>query len=322
MRIRKFRFIFAGVMVRICNRDSRIGFPKQRPLRGVLPHSKSFNLLALAACLAALSGCEIFGGADIGNDTVEREYVDSSNFTISIVERCSITESSGGSISGIHFFLYDGDGLKQLEHDWTEEGMTEEINFRSSKKDKIVVAVANCPHEFDISKLGRFEAIEHLQMSFVDDDCVSPVMSGVCAVSPLIRSELVLKPLMGRIILEGITNNMSGYKRLEDPRVFLTGASEKVELLRNDGFHTSEFLEGRDFTTALPCDVGMFPQHPGTEMFCYPDDSTDGITLVLECEIKGKTRCFEKNVSPIGRNETKRVEFTIESEDRFYWNVY
>lgn len=255
-------------------------------------------------------------------EDVEREYVDSSNFTISVRERCNISESTGSSISEIHFFIYDGDGLRMLEHEWSENSNPGIVSFRSSKKDKTVAAVANCPHRFDVSKLVRFGALEQLEIKFTDDDSARPIMSGVCTVSPAGASELVLKPLMGRIVLEEVTNNMSGYKRLEDPRIYLKGISECVEVLRNDGFHTSEFLTDTLIQAKLPCDVGMFPQHPGTELFCYPDDSEDGITLVLECEIKGKTRSFEKTVSPIGRDATKRVEFTIESEDKYSWNIY
>ena len=322
MQVKKFGDSFASVMVRICRPGGRSGFPTQRPLRGTLPQTKSFNLLAFAACLSALSGCEIFGGADSGTGPVESEYADSSNFTISVVERSNISESSGSNISEVHFFIYDGEELKMLEREWTESSNPGTVSFRSSKKDKIVVAIANCPRRLDISKLARFEAIEQLRILFMDDDNVTPVMSGCCTVSPAITAELVLRPLMGRVVLEEVSNNMTGYKRLEDPRIYLKGASESVEVLRNDGFHTSEFLSDTIVRANLPCDVGMFTQHPCTELFCYPDDSPDGITLVLECEIKGKTRSFEHTVSPIGRNSTKRVDFTIDSEDSCSWKVY
>jgi len=304
-------------------RDGRNLISIQRSLRCVL-HKPSaiFGMLAYVA-VPAMSSCELLGGIGKAVDEQVKETVDSSNFTIRLVDCCQICNDSRGKILTTDIFVYGSGGTKNLEHYWREEGMPDEIYFRSSKEDKIVVAVANSPYVFNTKTVERYDSVGSIEFRRDEDDTVNPIMTGECIVEAASSSVIKLKPMMGRIVVTEVSNTMSQYRRLEDPRILLLNSNACIQAFQEDGFYPTETEEETE-KVALPCDVGMFTQYPCTEIWCYPDDGEGAnvTTLVLECEIKGNTCRFPVNVTPVRRNMTRTVEYRVDSEKKFSATVY
>ena len=152
-------------------------------------------------------------------------------------------------------------------------------------------------------------------------------MSAFCSLEPESAGHLSLTPLMSRVQLCEIGNTMKGYVRLEDPRVYLENMNSSAEVMRTMGFRPSEMLEGKR-PQPLPYDIGIFVQHPMTELFCYPNDSegsavgTPLTRLVLECEIKGKTCRFPVELEGLGRNKTLHIDISVSGPEHYDSKVY
>ena len=108
---------------------------------------------------------------------------------------------------------------------------------------------------------------------------------------------------------------------------FLENLNPDAEVLREGGFRPSSIIE-TGAKTSLPYDIGVFAQHPETEVFCYPNDSseatigTPGTKLVLECEIKGEIARFKIDLPAIRRNSTTTVDITVSGKEDFESKVY
>jgi hypothetical protein len=151
-------------------------------------------------------------------------------------------------------------------------------------------------------------------------------MSGQCEVASGTGRQLTLSPLLARIKLGEISNSMSGYVRLENPRIRLDNMNAWAELLRTNGFRPSELIE-KPPSKPLPYDIGIFSQTPGTELYCYPNDSpldagTPATVFVLECEISGATCSFSISLPSVGRNTTTRIDVSVSGPDSFESKVY
>jgi hypothetical protein len=97
-------------------------------------------------------------------------------------------------------------------------------------------------------------------------------------------------------------------------------------ILRQQDFRPAELIDATPWT-ALPCDVGYFPQEPRLSLWCYPNDTPESIlgtprpSLEFECRIGGETCSFEVPLPPLPRGCTKEVALTIDGPDEFHYII-
>lgn len=251
---------------------------------------------------------------------------DTSRFTV----RFRVSDATADTlrhISHTDIFVYDADGLRELLVSRSYDFLPDSAVFFCPAKTVTVVAVANSPRGFNTSALERFDSIELLTYRFEEDSPERPVMSGQKNVAAGGSGYLSLTPLLCRVMVGEVSNKLKGYVRLEDPRIFLENMNATAEALRSEGFHPSEMVSAPP-VRSLPYDIGIYTQTPGTELFCYPNDSaeatigTPATEFVFECEISGETHRFRTALPAIRRNSTLRVDVTVTGETTFEYRIY
>lgn len=250
---------------------------------------------------------------------------DSCSFTVSFKIQDNLSDTLRRP-RRLDLFSYSADGLKELLDVRKYDNLPDSVLLYGSRADRIIVAIANSRLEFNTDALTRFDSIELLVWDFGQDSPSAPVMSGICEIGADSKAVITLTPLMARVQLGEISNSMKGYVRLENPRLYLENMNGSAELLRTVGFRPSETVADPPHTP-LPYDIGIYPQNPGTEVFCYPNDSpgtigTPATALVLECEINGTTRSFSTPIPSLERNSTTRIDISVSGPESFESRIY
>ena len=252
--------------------------------------------------------------------------VDSSSFTV----RFAVADRSADTLRPVRrldVFAYDADGLHELILTRRYGFLPDSLLLYGPVTGMTVVAVANSPVGFNSEALGRYDSIELLTYRFEDDSPAAPLMSGVASVGADRSAIVSLTPMMSRVVLGEVCNELKNYVRLEDPRITLENMNASAELLRTKGFYPSETV-AEPQVKRLPYDIGIFPQRPGTELFCYPNDSQDATigtpatVFVFECEIRGATRRFRIPLPSLKRNSTTYVYLTVTANEELESKVY
>lgn len=226
------------------------------------------------------------------------------------------------------YSLSDQKGL-ELHAGFDDSSSVHTLELQEGEKE--IVAIVNSPYSFNDQALGKLESLEQVQFNFKDDDPLAPAMSGKASLSvcPDTESEIGIgvTPLFCTIVLSEASNNLTNYRRLENPRVFLRNLNPKAEILRESGFRPSENIdEGQ--RTPLPCDVGFYTQHPGTTLYCYPNETPENMLgsprteLVLECEIRDTTRQFTVELPPLSRSSVHSVAITVDEAQEYSYRVF
>lgn len=277
----------------------------------------------MPACL--ISSCSI-RQEDINEVEDVSVKVDSCWFTLDFSIDNKITDSLL-TVRRLDVLVYDADGIGSLESWKTCYGIPENLMIKGSRRTKTVVALANSPRSLSRRAIDRYDSIELLSYEFSEDSPEEPLMSGSCSMSPDSPGHISLTPLMSRVQLCEISNLMTGWVRLEDPRIYLRNVNPAAEVMRVSGFRPAE-VEDTPVRQQLPYDIGAFSQHPGTGVYCYPNDSPDATigtprtSLVLECEIKGETCRFPVELESIARNTTVHVDITVSGPGTYESKVY
>lgn len=297
------------------NHSGRCLFHFRRPSgSALLQPLLLFSLLLTTAPACLITSCRPAGSDTLPVDNVDVQP-DTSKFLLG-VEIISALADSMPTVRHLDLLIYEEDGLRSLETWMRLNEIPDTISFTGTKRSKTVVAIANSPRSFNRSAVERFENLEQLCYDFSEDSPDAPIMSGLCSLLPERRGTVTVSPIMSRVELSGISNTMKGYARLEDPRIYLENMNAYAEVLRTSGFRPSDMLEGVQ-KQRLPYDIGLFTQHPGTSLFCYPNETPEGTVgaprtvFVLECEIAGKTYTFPVELASLGRNKTLHVEMSI-----------
>ena len=257
---------------------------------------------------------EVFVPADSSSFTVRFKIDDRSSDTLRPIRRLDV-------------FAYDADGLHGLVQSRRYGYLPDSLVLYGPVTGMTVVAVANSPSDFNKDALGRYDSIELLTYRFEDDSPQAPLMSGQCSVGADRRAVITLAPMLSRIVLGEVSNGLRNYVRLEDPRITLEGMNASAELLRTSGFYPSETVADPP-VRRLPYDIGIFPQCPGTELFCFPNDSEEATignpatVFVFECEIRGLTRRFCVPLPSLKRNTTTFVDITITANEELESRIY
>ena len=233
--------------------------------------------------------------------------------------------ADGYPVRTLDLFIYGADGLRSLERQVTLEEPQDTLLLPTLPGEKILVGIANSQRRFNSKALERYDAMEKLMFNFADDDPKYPVLGGCCTTEDH-DGEIILEPLLCRIVLEKVCNTMDDYDLLEEPQVRLRDLPDAAEILREDGFRPTELISD-GLWAMLPYDVGYFPQEPGIELWCYPNDTPEDVlgvprpTLEFQCLIRGQRCSFEVPLPPLPRGCTKKVEITIDGPGSFRYKI-
>ncbi len=231
----------------------------------------------------------------------------------------------GQPVRRLDLFCYSDAGTQPLEVYRRFDNPPDTLILTAPKGRKRLVAIANSPHSFNLVALGRYDTIRQLSFGFSDDDPAAPILGG-CADGAAPDAVLRLTPLLCRITLASVANTMDGYELLEDPRVRLRDLPDEAEILRTEEFRPSQLIDAGTWT-ALPFDVGYFPQQCGIDLWCYPNDTPEDIlgtprpSLEFECRIRGESCTFEVPLPPLPRACTKEVELIINGPGDYHYRI-
>ena len=230
------------------------------------------------------------------------------------------------SVRRLDLFIYSAGGTRPLEHHLRYDALPEEaFGLPTLPGEKILVGIANSPHDFNLNALARYDAMEQLAFLFSDDDPAFPVLGGR-TVTVSNAGEVRLTPLLCRVRLSAVSNSMDGYELLEDPAVRLCDMPNAAEILREKDFRPTELIDS-EVWTPLPYDVGFFTQEPGIELWCYPNDTPEttlGVprpTLEFRCRIRGGNCSFQVPLPPLPRASSVDVELTIDGPGSLRYKV-
>ena len=218
-------------------------------------------------------------------------------------------------------FVYSDGKMKKLEGFAHLESASDSASFLLPVGDKIAVCIANSGRQFNAEALGSYDSMEILRLYYSDEVKGAPMMRGTavcCAGDTLgIKAE---SPLCS-VELTSVEHSFPGYKRLEDPVVYVEKANAFVEALRFDSFIPSETVSDTSgmrglMWDRLPCDIGMYPQYPGTILQFYPNESALTPTvLVVEGKMTDGAKCrFTANLPLMSCGDF--VEAQLEIEDK------
>lgn len=287
---------------------------------GILPH----GILIISTTLAMLLTMSAF--------TVSCSVIESIFGEAEVTSGISFRKDGDWQVDSVDLFIFRDEEIRTLEYhcrlpyrDPSVESVSDTV--RLSKGMKVAVAAANLKGIPDESKLESYETMELMRSEYIYDDPERPVMSGITVFRAGDGCEVDLRPLLCTIILSEVNNNITGYRRLEDPRCYLENVNADAELFRETGFRPTEIIN-RTQAVPLPCDVGLYTQYPSSHLYCYPNDSqestvgTPRTNFVLECEINGVTRCFSTELPPLARGCSHTVELTVNSPEDYRFRVF
>lgn len=276
---------------------------------------RHLHLLALTSVSAFLTFCAktesgIPADTEETNITIKENTSNRINSVITVI----------GKYDSADIFIYrDSDGILEFHHhSYSHEG----INVELWPGDYTAVTVTDSPYAFDCDALKSFDSIELLEYHISDDSRPVPISSAVTSFQAGDSVSIKVGALRSTVILQEITNNLGGYTRLEDPRIYLENANLQAEILRSSGFRSQE--PGLSTPAKpLPYDIGIYTQHPAIELYCYPNDSeeasqtTPRTIFVFECEIQGQSYRFPYTLPPLHRGEVTNLSLSIDSEKEY-----
>ena len=263
------------------------------------------------------------------NGMTEADEMRTDTMEVVIRTKASWAEDRTPPIERLDIFIYGYGGLRQLESHVTLKGGGSERSdtLRCTVGRKIIVAIANSPLEFNLTALAKMDGMELLNYKSEDDSPEVPVMSASTEADAGNAVEMTLKPLMCRVRLAEISNTMAGYRLIEEPQVYLCDCNPAAEALRQKDFRPKE-PSPDTVKVPLPYDIGVFTQHPGTELFCYPNDTPENIlgsprtSMGLECRIDGKKAVFEFPLPPLKRAACVDVSISVDGPDSYTCSVW
>lgn len=238
----------------------------------------------------------------------------------------SILSIKGFTETADIFIYRDSDGTLEwhgrIRASGNGKAGSDSINVYLWPGDYTAVAITDSPMEPNCSALNSYDSIELLSYDIREDSRSFPVKSCITQFRAGTNPVLDPAPLRSEVRLQDVTNGLQGYVLLESPRIFLENANCRAEVLRSEGFRPQE--TGLSTGPAyLPHDIGLYTQHPGTVLYCYPNDSesvsqtTPRTVFVFECEMAGNTVRFTFTLPPLHRGEIINVSLSIDSENEY-----
>lgn len=236
-----------------------------------------------------------------------------------------------GEFRQADILLYDNSELRVLvAHSTVKSHRTA---FELAPGDYTVVAIANLHGELVEDAIRRYESIETLCYRYCDEDPAAALTSATSLVSAGGCCRLLLQPLLCEVEILSIERDFAGAMagfRAEDVRLYLANVNSKAEPLRQTGFRPSEMLNCGGFCqddldsmrfpsmlcTDLGCDIGHFALYPHISLFCYPNDSQEGIgtpstRLVLDARVNGEPESWEWTLPEMSRGSKLSLSLVI-----------
>ena len=270
-------------------------------------------ITAISLMAAALNACE-----RIDDGTAPAEEVPDSLWTC-------IHLKDVGTIDHADIFVYNDGKLKKLEGYMRLKSSYDSASFLLPEGDKIAVCIANSGRQFNIEALDSFDSMELLRLYYCDEMKGRPMMRGTTVCSAGDTVGIKLESPLCSVILNTVEHSFPGYKRLEDPVVYIERANAFVEALRFDTFIPSETLSDTCglrglMWDRLPCDIGMYPQHPGTVLQIYPNESSmTPSVLVVEGTVTGEGPCrFTTNLPLMSCGNAVDIDLMIGDKPSAY----
>ncbi|MBO4447276.1 MAG: hypothetical protein J5764_04030 [Bacteroidales bacterium] len=218
-------------------------------------------------------------------------------------------------------FIFSDEGIRSLEHHLScDAAPSMETGYRGDATDKLAVCIINSPFPLNEKAVTRYEILEAMVVRLEDDNPSAPVMSSV---KLLVAEEggvynAIFKPtpLLCRIRVNSINNNIGSYTRVEDPVLYLQNINSSTEVLRSEGFRPQE-TGLKSSVLTLPADIGAWTVHPEGWFYCYPNDSRESSVgspsteIVVEGHVKGKIQRFRVKIPAFGRGSTIAADIDL-----------
>lgn len=231
------------------------------------------------------------------------------------------------------YFLFSTEGTRELLRYSATSGTVEVC---AGEYDLVVIA--NSQGKIDTSVVNRYDVLEQLCCRLESEDPSCPMCSGELHLDIRKNTAVVMEPIpmISRIQLMKVENNMGGLALVENPFVFLTNISSQAEILRHNGFRPSEFIKAGEIEYLD--DIGRYPAYPDIELFCYPNELggvfsgvkaapdmklteiSQATGIVMVCTIEGDTVKMEAALPQIGRNAVIYASLQINSADDYKWS--
>ena len=317
-----------------------------------------FKSLAFLAFLCSIVSCSSGGSFSPdfpAGDAVGMDAVPSGRDFLSTRIDLQIRPRVGGSaatraddwylIRRLDLFVFNDDGIGALDaYRRSYAYSPASVTVPSASGAKRLVAVANhtFPDDF-ATQLSCYEDLRRAVVCFTDDHPSFPVMSGEVRFTAGAGAScsLTLEPMMSSVEIRSLRCSLPDGQTLRDVRVYLTGVSNRAEILRQEGFLPSEILNDNALSEqdlGRLAYSGMVYRYLGNGrpdgsgfgyavLYCYPNEAEDEsfasphTRLVIEGTLDGRPRFYSipVNQSPgaenpgIGRNRRYVFDLTLKS---------
>lgn len=225
-------------------------------------------------------------------------------------------DSAAFPVRSLDVLVYSSEGTQDLEAHRRLEGhsVEQDIKINLLKGEKKLVAVANSSRPLNLASLSRYDGAKALSFEFNEDDKSFPLMSAEADFKNN-KAELKFHALRGYVMLSSISNGLDDYELLEEPRVRLRFINNSAKILQFKDFYPTEMLDYGPWTD-LPYDIGLYPQEPGTVLYCFPNStaaaySTSSTQFEFECKVLGEVCSYLITLPAIERSDTVRVELSV-----------
>lgn len=272
---------------------------------------KNVTKILMPAAMMLLAGC---------NEKAGVSEVKPQELTLHLEADCGGREE----VRHADFFVFSGEGVCPLEfHERVEGEAVCTAVYEGRAGDKRVVCIVDCPYAFNTEALDRYDAVEALTLTLSDEDPQAPVLTGTAEIRTdadgKARAVLEAAPLLCRIEVARIYNEIGAYTLLEDPVLYLQDINTEAELLRTNGFRQKETGLCTQKKT-LAHDIGASGIEPHAVFYVYPNDSresgagTPATSIVLEGTVRGKACSYRVALPPFGRGARLSATLTLEKD--------
>ena len=261
--------------------------------------------ILIVTMLPLLAGaCRLNGGKEIIDTPPQEDTLEVKNYLT------DLTVDAPCPVRSLDIFVYRADGLRDLEVYLHADSDCATVSL-SDTLPKMVAVVANARGRFNPQGLSHYDSLGEIRAQLGNDSPDAPLMSGIGQLG----RPVPLTPLLCTVELVSVANYYGGDVLAENPRVWLENVNTDADIFRNQGFTVRDPSASRK--VYLPSDIGLYTQHPGTKLYCYPNDlpnpdaGNPATELVLEYEIEGVTLNQRYTLHPILRGETIQIEAEI-----------
>ena len=242
-----------------------------------------------------------------------------------------------GKLRRCELFIYRCDALGTLAaHRAAENAGDDPQFFIGLEKGRYrAVAICNACAPVNPAAVARRESFDIFSYSYVDEDPLYPLCSSALEFEAGEQIRIDPRKLLCNVHLASVRREFQGGDAktvVERLQTFLTNVPAKCEVLKESGFHPSEFVDpnitGSLFCRRLGSDLGYGELHPDIELYCYPNDSAEGdiasphTKIVLEGRLNGKYCRWEAGLGAMVRGCDKYVEFVLKSESECVCLIY